>query len=340
MEDVPTEMLDWSSCSRVEDNRTAIEKALRNRQENLRLFESYFINDWCSSKLTAEDWSFIKEMDKCATVRRIKYAFETMKGKYRELYDIEYTTVSEVDYITLVQLLSKIETKCIRDVDFRFMFAVHTYFSIQFNKLAVDDQIKRLVDKITSPEPSVYAVPYRSLFYHVTGRRWDESVIQNAYQLQVKYDELPRNVQNLRTEPETLIAALMRFLPIDKEYSPNKGIDESAKSLFEMQTRLIYIICNWDVQDQMIKCLTVEEDKLKEINYESIMNAFEQMQSTIITSGKQAVYPGALSRGEPISASQAPSNLYQNIFQLSKDADPPSSGSARTDEREKGGEGI
>ena len=84
MEDVPTEMLDWSNYSRVENNRTAIEKALRNRQENLRLFESYFINDWCSSKLTAEDWAFIKEMDKCATVRRIKYAIKTLKVRYQE----------------------------------------------------------------------------------------------------------------------------------------------------------------------------------------------------------------------------------------------------------------
>ena len=228
--------------------------------------------------------------------------------------------------------LDEIEERCIRDVEFRFVFAVHTYFSIQFNKLSVADQLKRLAEKESSPEPSVYAVPYRSLFYHVTGRQWDESAIEDAHQLKEKFDKLPSNIQNLRTEPGTLIAELMHFLPIDKEFSPYVGIiDESSKSLFEMQTRLIYIICNWDVQDQIMKHLRDDREIPKDLNVAELLKIFNRLKTNIITFGKRAVYPKVLTR-ESVGTietdnsipyipydKQSQAHLMLNIEQITKD---------------------
>lgn len=176
---------------------------LQKKYRNLLLFESYFLNDWCSSKVAAEDWKLLKEIDSTASIRRLLYAVQRLNERHdsnkretncspvvvwslsaKEKPNVQqildqiasirpkeskashaHRTENDVKtvFTQLIVFLSEEARRCVTEEDYLFLFAVETYFSIQLNKLAIVDQIASMDDLLGQIEKDVFT---ESLFLY------------------------------------------------------------------------------------------------------------------------------------------------------------------------------
>lgn len=165
--------------AQLQEYGDGIRAYLLKKYRNLLLFESYFLNDWCSSKVAAEDWNLLKEIDSTASIRRVPYAVQRLNKRHGpDKGETNYSPVviwslsakekhkvpkvlnqiesikpeeskgfqrsedgDETVFVQLIGLLSEEARRCVTEEDYLFVFAVETYFSIQLNKLAIVDQI-------------------------------------------------------------------------------------------------------------------------------------------------------------------------------------------------------
>ena len=140
MEDIPEivlpEDIDGSyfratAGSTGEQKVEMFEQATRTARRNLKLFENYFLHEWCVDKLDAGDCEKLREVDQSAPNQRIRRLLETVC--YREGKELEDLS-EQTDYLKLVAVLEDAK-KDAGEKDYRFYFAVHTYLTIQLHKL-------------------------------------------------------------------------------------------------------------------------------------------------------------------------------------------------------------
>lgn len=130
------------------------------RHANLLLFEDYFMNDWMVSRVEDPFRSTLREVRKNSSNRRMLQAIKELKRIYFE-EDFEHVKKTEeaantAQFVALLKLVSIIESdgdKCTTDGDFRFIFSLLTFFSIQLHKAALADEIRSMAEwKKTSAE--------------------------------------------------------------------------------------------------------------------------------------------------------------------------------------------
>ena len=169
----------------------------QDTQKNLRKFEDYFLNDWCSSRLRRTDWDMIREIRSDATPDQ---ALRHMVFLLKELAQKEgappMDTDGAGDYILLNRLLKQREESAFSRKTYSFCFAVRTYFSILFQKIALQEQIDSLCEELEKPnkgeERPLFSFRYTRLQDFLKPQMFDTQEIQKT---------LSKNLTALGLEP-------------------------------------------------------------------------------------------------------------------------------------------
>ncbi len=205
------------------------------RQANLLLFEDYFMNDWMVSRVEDPFRSTLREVGKNSSNRRMLQAIKELKRIY---FEENHECVKEAaqkanmaQFVDLLGLVSQIESdvdKCTTDEDFRFIFSLLTFFSIQLHKAALADEIRSIeewknpgtegrkkVDDAVGDAPLTFH--YRTLYSMLKGdmqsvagvnenepETYREALesLKDFYKAQIGADSLPdASTQEMLTKP-------------------------------------------------------------------------------------------------------------------------------------------
>jgi len=106
---------------------------------NLNLFENYFVNDWCSSKLSNADWKLLRQFQLLSpkgcfsqAEKQLKKALSTGSRDGRR----GRSSAAQDDKAGIVQLLEQLNDAEQLDIQY-FPCAIQTYLSIQLHRLAL-----------------------------------------------------------------------------------------------------------------------------------------------------------------------------------------------------------
>lgn len=133
----------------VQDRNTFYRQKLNwlsRRKSNLALFEDYFLNDWCSSKLTESDWNILKNIHQVSSTKAITQAVKMLRKKVEQMNREKGAlnsrakkkpTPNSNKYSDMLALLSVLQTEAVIAEESYFVYAIHIYFTIHFHKLAL-----------------------------------------------------------------------------------------------------------------------------------------------------------------------------------------------------------
>ena len=193
-------------------------KRVRRLRANLLQFEDYFFSDWCSSRLTKAYWDFLREIRQDAiSSRAVEYAVTRLPDvlatndadnmpssvEYNVSYHIEaqnsthltfnsgvggnskdivqspLSSLSENPYLALNRIISDPEQLDASQDDYALGFALHTYFSIQFNKKALEIQMESLNNQLkVKPLEEPFFFDYRPIQNMIGSQVFNSEEIQ------------------------------------------------------------------------------------------------------------------------------------------------------------------
>ena len=282
MEDIPEivlpEDIDGSyfratAGSTGEQKVEMFEQATRTARRNLKLFENYFLHEWCVDKLDAGDCEKLREVDQSAPNQRIRRLLETVCcRRHKNLEDLSEQT----DYLKLVAVLEDAK-KDAGEKDYRFYFAVHTYLTIQLHKLMwrcraeTLDQCRQALAANDSRDSAVESMVFDyerlkerigpRLFRYERNEEHERGGNSDYGYYEFTIDEKTARAA-LEEEPDTS-ALLLRsddagtvfcagqiFFGILCSHS---NIAQGIKDFYFAQECALNIILNWDVQDKIYK---------------------------------------------------------------------------------------
>ena len=270
--------------------------------ENLRKFENYFLNDWCSSNLNQKHREIILEIQDDAnssqSVSNVVYILRNWTKDDPERVMTDRDTQDKYDYISLIDLADPEKTGFTRDAC-SFGFALHTFFSIQFNKMALQKQFSSIKSEIKGIDEStandrVFSFDYSDLQERLQPQVFDSLGIQMelnkmlgksapdicfpislSAEMEESVKEHPENWFFIRIEEKlnelgeketTYYCDLLHYFyqalsrPIT--FEDFRSI-RSQRVMLNMQDCATFVCCNWDVQDQISKSMIGSRNNAK-----------------------------------------------------------------------------
>lgn len=237
---------------------------------NLRLFEDYFLGDWVPSKLMPKHQNIVREIEKTLGNRRIEVAINSLQ-QHAQPTDPQ----SPYSYIRFLQISEKMDKNT--DDDYRFVFALRTYFSILLNEAALMDELSPFEIFITpvmehDDSGSGYNIQYTSLLEMLTGTstsveqqipfnsnnaRIDTALTKSFAKLFNTCIKVPNNSSvnkaNLTNDIWGILSSFIQTIQINNhapKLPPSQGISNLWRMYSYVIDSLLYICCNWDVQHQ------------------------------------------------------------------------------------------
>ena len=280
--------------------------------KNLLRFEDYFLNDWCSSRLIKEHWDLLREIQSEAIpAQSIPYTINLMLRPQREgtlrdfregflpQFNLDMLSLmrgssqhsqqkqdnsqqKQYNYKTLNELIADLEQIGYTQADYAFGFALHTYFTIQFHKLALERQIRALNEqkdnlherKDTWKWDKIFSFNYETIQRRLSPQAFDSEKIQENARSEIAprdsrfpYKPFCFSVEPLRDlsdnpfirqGEEGLYCDLLHVF-YNSLRRPDNEIGSvtvfAQRAMLNMQDAGLYVCCNWDAQDQIIKAL-------------------------------------------------------------------------------------
>lgn len=127
----------------VKDTRTLVERLKKQvpvLQNNLHLFEVYFMNDWIQAKLDTSKIRMIQKLAEQAPGQCIPYIYNALCEYYKVEDGAKHSHACD-DYSDLEELICALKETHRQPKDHYFFFAVHTVLTIKNNKTIL--KIKR-----------------------------------------------------------------------------------------------------------------------------------------------------------------------------------------------------
>lgn len=156
----------------------------RQKLQNLIRFESYFMNDWTTSRLTtsaplpcggniSEHRDILKALEHSYPNTRMFLAIKLLERHTRESGSPAHKEIKKIYdkiqkerlnsefprkdpktpiYIRLLRALQMLETDCVSDEEYRFPCSLRIFFAIQLNKQAMLDEIEFLQEFLRNAE--------------------------------------------------------------------------------------------------------------------------------------------------------------------------------------------
>lgn len=251
---------------------------------NLNLFESYFLNDWCASRLKLEDQRLIREINEAYALQRPQRIVELLRARYPE-DNIKSPASSAASYFDVLAILESLSQNSEGIANLRLFYAIHIYLSIQFHKKMRAEQIACLDKRIQTIRESPVAVEdpfvfrYERLLENLhlsepdNQMLWDDqSDLSRWRDDYIKYlawiEEHKRIPPVSDKEFYNIMYSLMQLCRIDvNEATDSRDIGGSLRSVRNLQNYALYVLANWDVQEEIANHKIIPGGTPKTIDY-------------------------------------------------------------------------
>jgi hypothetical protein len=272
---------------------------LKGKYRNLILFESYFLSDWCSSKIDSEEWEKLRAIDGTALIGRLPHAVQLLNEEMKQEGKEECPTSTgkskamknQSYFVTLIGLLAEREKRCVKEKDFLFVFAMETYFSIQLNKLAVIDQIASMDDVLSKIEREGRRRDgFLYQFTQLTGCLYPDGAAPRSItvnELEQKFAGLTESLNQGKTSKSTRDKILNVFLRALSVKDPEVWGPRTFAQTIRLQEYAVYVCCNLDVLAQILK----KTGEFTAADTESPAKYFERLKEEVITKKGTLAYP-------------------------------------------------
>ena len=242
--------------------------------ENLHLFENYFLKDWVHTKLSVEKSTAFERLANATPEQQYQVAIAQLTEIYEK--DKE-TSVSQVppSYAKMVEYIEQLEETHRQTEDFYFFFAIHTYFTIQSHKAIVCQKRQAVRPYLEgrgigwlmfdfSPErarlPDHYYLP-RSI-NEIFGQKVNVVFRQEQYDWLKKWINNGQIVRYLAHWVDwnqyqfNCLDIITLFLSLDILQRANWDTSEiNQETIYLVQTSAATVAINWDVQKLVQKVL-------------------------------------------------------------------------------------
>jgi hypothetical protein len=282
---------------------------------NLLLFENYFMNDWCASRLEEEKRDILGKLEHTNLTRQIDYMINYIK----EYYNLKCPCGDYVPYLKLLCYLEHLQDKyTITDEDYRFVFAIRTFFSIQMKKLAATDQISSLnqfknelhhsLEGLDAKYEKNPVIVYKHLAEFLCGEKRkavsmnpDETIktIRGLFNYNEIVDKTEDEMEPSREYEfdvynflDTLSDLLIRF-ELNIKGQPILGrnpIQVYQEHSSRFQEYVLYFCSNWEIQHQLFNNMTfaINDESVNMTCHPNIASFFHELGDLL--KKKEAVY--------------------------------------------------
>lgn len=173
-------------------------KTLHTRLENILRFRDYFLSTWVTNYLNVEYAELINQLDHIDVSRKVrficKYLWNMCLKTLPEEEQKERTLAEDqCNYANMILLCRHFDTISTKENDSRFIFAIHTYFSLLGHSIALEELID-FYDPLNDPAVSglrcslsrLYPI-YGSRLFPYSDQLWGMG--QNEYYTEVSITE-------------------------------------------------------------------------------------------------------------------------------------------------------
>lgn len=252
---------------------------LVNRQisildENLHLFENYFLKDWAHTKLSLEKFAAIERLANAAPEQQYQVAVTQLAEVYEKDREKSFSQAPS-SYARMVEYMERLKESHRQTEDFYFFFAIHTYFTIQSHKSLVRQKRQAVRPYLEergagwlmfdfSPErarlPDHYYLP-RSI-NEIFGQKVNVVFRQERYDWLKRWINNDRIVKYLAHKVDwnqyqfNCLDVITLFLSLDILRRVDWTVRETnPETIYLVQTSAATVAINWDVQRLVQKVL-------------------------------------------------------------------------------------
>ena len=209
---------------------------ISKRETNLALFEDYFFHDWCSSKLLEEDWNILRAVHQVPPTMAIAQTVKLLQKKKqgasfpkKALAAFRKNNSSGERYVDMIKSLDALQAEAVTSEDIYFVYAVHTYFTIHFHKLALKGWRESLYSWADGGRKKSFQIQMKGLYERFQGGMF------------------PASTKNPDVKP--IFMELMARLPwVFTASGESMDWAEEVRMLFVLDYAVL-ACCNWDVQE-------------------------------------------------------------------------------------------
>ena len=245
---------DRKTTEATEIMRSYLEQRLlyvRQLRQNLSVFRSYFLGDWCASKLDSKSETVLRTIQHSAIPVSYATALDALRSWHKDCYpgsnNSVFSSLTETNsYSALCFILNEL-AKIGSDKAYMLVFAVHTLFSMQFTEISLLEQQQQIETALESEEKSGSGQFFRfHVDYSNLASRFGNCLLNRDTLL-----ALTKHT-HLGQMPETLNAyvGLLSFSSKTNTLSPNQ-----EWQYWSAQDWAVLVCCNWEIQDCMIKSM-------------------------------------------------------------------------------------
>lgn len=130
-------------------------RTLLTRLDNILRFRDYFLSTWVTNNLNGEHAEVMGQLDHIDISRRVRFVCRYLWNKYvKTLPETDRKThkltEEQCNYANMILLCRYFETTSIEESNNRFIFAIHTYFSLLGHSIVLEDLID-FYDQLKAP---------------------------------------------------------------------------------------------------------------------------------------------------------------------------------------------
>lgn len=284
--------------------RNALREKADTSEQNLQVFENYFINDWVNGKLTEEKLKAFTELYETSPAHRIPFAIR----KLQEIYKNGETssekkeekenknTAQTNDYLGLREYINQLKQEHHLAMDLYFFTAILTLLAIQFHKsIAYQERLASEREKgegpllISCPKaeyfPKKLYVPtdldtdLKSTIFPVITQEYLDKLKNINYGAQISKYLLSEDLKDQRFNP---IDYVVFFLHLDDKGFKNLVNGECPQHvIYAAQQAAIIVSANPQVQEIIIEELQAMGGKISGFGIDAIKEAIRYINTAI-----------------------------------------------------------
>lgn len=240
---------------------------VRQLEQNLAVFQSYFVGDWCASKLDEDSEKVLRAIRHSAKPSNFSTALEELKKWYKDYFD-DYASISSSfaekapSYSTLCEILNAYTKKGTAKA-YLLAFSIRTHFSIQFTADALLEQrhqIEALLEnfaRFDGMEIFRFRISYNNLKARFEKNLLDADTLKSIL------------VGNILPRPRTAAEILKGYIDLlcpGNSNLPNNSDPAQIWQYWTAQDWAAELCCNWELQDCVLKYMDSRPPKCETLS--------------------------------------------------------------------------
>lgn len=243
---------------------------VRQLESNLAVFKTYFLGDWCASKLDNAGERILEKISRSATPVSFYTALRELdawrnKGRQPNNSFKWSLRAKESPYSELCVQLDDI-AKTGSESAYLLAFAIHTYFSIQLTEEALSEQRNQLEEKLDvrrngrrckQEDIFRFSLDYRNLKKRFGKLLFDQEACTLFFDEEIK-------------DRPNLCSIFQLYLSYLSDRNSNRNVPLGTMwRYWDGQDWAVQFCCNWELQEYALKCVgkfAVEKSNTEKIN--------------------------------------------------------------------------